>query len=123
MRTSRRIIRSFHHAFSGLGRVMRYEQNFRIHILVAVFVATLALLLGFSLIEWAVLLITVGVVLTFEIFNSVVEDLIDILEPRIHIQVKIIKDGAAAAVLLTALIAIVIGAILFLPRLVGLFAP
>lgn len=100
---------------------MRYEQNFRIHVLVAVFVLSLALLLGFSLIEWAVLLLTIGVVLTFEILNSVVEDLIDILEPRIHIQVKIIKDGAAAAVLLTALIAIVIGAILFLPRLAELF--
>lgn len=122
MNSFSRVLLSFRHALNGLLRVVRYERNFQKHILASAFVIIAALLFGFSRLEWVALLLVIGMVMTLEILNSLVEDLADILRPRIHDQVKTVKDGAAAAVLFAAFIAVVVGFFLFIPHVQELLA-
>lgn len=72
------------------------------------------------MIEWAIVTIVIGIVLISEIFNSVIEQTIDHVKPEIHPTAKIIKDMAAAGVLVAAMIAIIIGILIFLPKIVYL---
>ncbi|MBI3120081.1 MAG: diacylglycerol kinase [Candidatus Kerfeldbacteria bacterium] len=111
-----RWVKSFYYAGSGLHRAFLSERHVKVHLVFGLLAAVLAVILDLSRTEWILLLLTITMVLTLELVNSVLEDLVDLLEPRIHDRVKIIKDGAAAAVLLAAIAAAVIGILLFLPH-------
>lgn len=111
-------IYGFKYAFSGLAHAISTQANFRIQILFAFFVVFAAYLLEFSRTEWLVLLITVSLVLTTELINTVVEVVVDLaVKEKLVDEAKIAKDVSAAAVLLTSLFAVVVGLILFLPHL------
>jgi len=110
-------LKSFAYAGQGLRALFRTEHNAWIH-----FVCTLAaLLMGFALgisrMEWTALIIVFGLVWMSELFNTCIEKTMDFLSEERHPQVKIIKDLAAAAVLIAALVAFLVGLIIFLPRL------
>ena len=81
---------------------------------------TLGLWLELSRGEWSVLVITIGFVLSAEAFNTALEELCNMVRPETHAQVKIIKDVAAAAVLVSAISAVIIGIYLFGPKLYAL---
>lgn len=104
-------------AFSGLADLWRSQRNVRIHLVLAVAAAALAVWLGLTPGEWAVLLLTVALVLVTEGINSALEVLVDLASPGVHPLARRAKDLAAAAVLLAALFSLAIGALLFLPRL------
>ncbi len=111
-----RLIRSFQAASRGVKIAFREEQNFRIQVLVGSISSIAAFFLNFSSIEWAVLLLTIGTVLTAEIANSVIERIIDSIKPRVSPLVQAIKDLMGAGVLLLACASVVIGLLLFVPR-------
>jgi len=113
-------MRSFGYAFRGLSLLIKNEHNSRIHLLAAVAVVTLGLLLKISSQEWALILIVTGIVFISELFNTTVENLSDIIEPGKSEKIRNIKDYAAAAVFISALISAIIGAIIFLPKLIDL---
>lgn len=112
-----RFIKSLSYAFSGLCSALKTERNFKIHV-IAMF---LAIMLGFylhlSLMEWGFIIFAIGFVLVSELFNTAVERLGDDASNGQHKQVvKKAKDTAAAAVLLSAITALVIGILLlFIP--------
>jgi len=110
----KRLWRSFIYAGRGVLKVWREEQNFKIESLTALVAVVLAWRLGFSLSDWAVLLLAIGLVLIMEIINSAVEAISDCLKPRLDNYVKRIKDVVAAGVLLAALTAFLIGVLLFI---------
>lgn len=110
------LARSFRYAFAGLGYCLRTQRNFRIHTLAATLVTVLGVLLGLSWVEWAVLALTVTMVLAAEMVNTVVEAAVDLASPAYHPLAKVAKDVAAGAVLVTALGAVVVGACVFLPH-------
>jgi len=110
-----RLLKSFQYAFRGLVKVFREEQNLRVQTLVGFFALVLAWYFRVSAMEWCLLIIVSVLVLLTEIVNSAVERVADVLKPRIHTYVKEIKDIMAAAVMLASGLAIVIGAIIFLP--------
>ena len=114
---SRNILESFRFAFSGLGYALRTQRNTRIHLTVSVCVVGLGLWLGLSPTQWAVLVLTIGLVLVSELLNTVVETVIDLVSPDYHALAKIIKDVAAAAVLLTAMISVIVGLFILGPPL------
>jgi len=112
-----RLWSSFHYALAGLRQTARQQQNFRIHLVIAAGAVLLALLLGLSALEWAILLLTIGVVLAAELFNSALEAIVDLVSPGQHPLAGVAKDAAAGAVFVLALAAIGIGLALFLPHL------
>lgn len=109
--------RSFYYAFAGIGYCLRTQRNFRIHTLATVVVAVLGALLGLSGVEWAVLALTVTMVLAAEMVNTVVEAAVDLASPGLHPLAKVAKDVAAGAVLVTAMGAVVVGVCVFVPHL------
>lgn len=97
------------------------ERNFRIHTFIGLLVVLTGILFRLSTFEWLSIILVIGLVLVAEIFNSAIEKLLDYLNPAIHPSAKIIKDLSAGAVLASALVAIVVGLIIFFPRLIDFF--
>lgn len=108
----------FSFAWNGLKEVVKTERNFRIHLVIALLVVMLSLFLELIYIEWAIIMLVIGLVLVAEAINSVIERMIDYLNPRIHPLAKKIKDIAAGSVLLAAIVAVIVGMIIFLPKFV-----
>jgi rRNA maturation RNase YbeY len=108
---------TFRAAFAGLGNSLVTQRNVRIHVTVAAAAVILGAVLGFVLWEWAVLVLTIALVLVTEALNSAAEALVDLTSPERRPLAGRVKDLGAAAVLLAAIFAIIVGAILFLPHL------
>jgi|SRR3989344_1263758 len=121
MLSLRRLIRSFTDAFAGLRHVFRSEQNFRIQLLVGILVFAAAIYLPLRNWEVVLIILLVLLVLLVEILNTVFEYFSDLLKPRLHHYVRVIKDVMAGAVLLTSLTALTVGIIIFYPYLRDLF--
>ncbi|HEX8597227.1 MAG TPA: diacylglycerol kinase family protein [Chloroflexia bacterium] len=119
IRNSNSQISSFVFAFAGLFYVFRTQRNFRIHIAIALVMALVGWLLGLTLTEWAVLGVMVIVVLAAEMTNTMVEALVDLVSPGYHPLAKVSKDVAAGVVLLTAIGAVVVGLLVFGPKLLA----
>ena len=111
------MIKSFACALRGLFITFKSERNFRFHILAMCLVVALGLYLGLSLLEWGLIIFSIGFVLVSELFNTAVERLGDeAAQGRQNHLVRNSKDIAAAAVFLSAVTALVIGIIiLFIP--------
>ncbi len=115
-----RLIRSFGHAFSGIGHGLQTQANLRIHLVFAVAAVVAGLWLHISVIEWAILAVTIMVVLSAELFNTAIEAVVDRTGSEPHPLSKIAKDTAAGAVLIGALGAVIVGLLIFGPRLLAL---
>ncbi len=120
---SRNRLTSFRYAFAGLAYVLRTQRNMWIHVLIAAGVVALGLWLGLSLVEWALLVLTIALVFTAETANTIVETTIDLITQEHHPLAGIAKDVAAGAVLLSAIAAVVIGLLILGPRLWERLAP
>ncbi|WP_322807926.1 diacylglycerol kinase family protein [Thermanaerothrix sp.] len=100
---------AFRHAFSGLGYVLRTQKNAWIHASATVLVIVLAFWLGLDPLRWAILIFAIGLVWLSEAFNTALEAFIDLVNPDTHPLAGIAKDTAAAAVLIAAITAAIIG--------------
>ena len=110
-------LRSFRYAFSGIGYVIRTQPNAQIHAVISVSVIIAGVWLDLARMEWALIALAMGVVWAAEIMNSALEVLVDLVAPKPHPLAKIAKDCAAAAVLVTAIMAVVIGLLVLGPPL------
>jgi len=110
-----RFKRSLHHALDGIKYALLHERNFRIEILVAFLV--IFLIFFFKVKNWEAILLILMImwVLIFELVNTVLERVVDILKPRIHPYARLIKDLMAAAVLITSIVSVIVGIIIFYP--------
>ena len=108
---------SFRYAFQGWFHVLRTQQNVWIHGALAIIVFILALWLRLPPSDWAVLILTSGMVFAAEFMNTAIEAVVDLASPDKHPLAKIGKDVGAAAVLVAALAAILIGLLLLGPPL------
>jgi diacylglycerol kinase (ATP) len=104
-------------ALEGLITLLVLEPNARIHALFTVGVIAAGWLSDLKVIEWVVLTLTVGFVWMAEAFNTAVEKMLDLFHPEMDPEVKAIKDLSAGAVLISALTAVVVGLLIFGPRL------
>ncbi len=110
-------MQSFRHAFSGLRYVLRTQQNAWVQSGVAAATLLLGLWLQISLLEWAVIVLTAAVVFSAEFLNTAIEVVVDLVSPQFHPLAKIGKDVGAAAVMVAALSAILIGLLILGPPL------
>ncbi|RCJ21348.1 diacylglycerol kinase [Nostoc minutum NIES-26] len=112
---------SFKYAWTGISYSFQTQRNFRIHVGVGVLAIALSVFLHLQPIEIAVIGITSGLVLALELLNTAIESLVDLtVKQTYHDLAKIAKDCAAAAVLVSALVAVLVACILLLPPLVVL---
>ncbi|MGB8492618.1 MAG: diacylglycerol kinase family protein [Bacteroidales bacterium] len=114
-------ITSFRDAFSGLGTMFRHEPNARIHLAITVCVIIAGICFRLSAAEWIAITFAIGFVFTAEILNTSIEKLADFVSPQKHENIKRVKDLAAAGVLISAIASAVIGLIIFIPKISGLF--
>ena len=111
--------RSFGSAFRGLIFVMRWEQNMRIHTILGVGVLVAGVLLRISQTEWMILALCISGVLITETVNTCIEFLLDLVHPTLGERVLRIKDMMAASVVIASVTALVIGLMIFVPKLVN----
>jgi len=112
---------SFKFAFRGLWLLLRNEHNSRIHLFTAVIAIAMGFFLKINLFEWSVLVIVTGIVFISELFNTSLETISDIVDSEWNEKIRNAKDYAAAAVLVAAIISLVAGGIIFIPKLLNLF--
>lgn len=116
------IFQSLTYAYRGVALALKSQRNFRFDFVFGIFVLTAAVLLRFSYVELAVLVLSINSVLFAELINTVVEFIIDAYYGnRYSIVAKMSKDIAAGAVLITAISALIIGILLFFPKIIKFF--
>jgi len=108
--------KSFEFAFKGLKIMYRQEHNFRVHVFAAVLVVLFGIFFDISSLEWILITIVIGFVLVSEIFNSAVERIANFVSPEHHEMIGTIKDLCASMVLVAAVVSIIVGLIIFIPK-------
>ncbi|MEI7425811.1 MAG: diacylglycerol kinase family protein [Candidatus Moraniibacteriota bacterium] len=109
--------KSFSHAMCGLRHIIRNEKNFQNELAIAFVVLLAMIYFQVTRTETVALVLVIAGVLIMELLNTVVERVVDILKPRVHPYARLIKDLMAAVVLISAIFAVIIGLIIFLPYL------
>ena len=104
------IIRSFGYAFEGIWTGIKKERNMKIHCLAVILVTAAGIFFGITATEWCI-----GMVVSLELVNTAVEAVVDLVTEEKKPLAKIAKDTAAGAVLFTAIMAVFIGCIIFIP--------
>ncbi|TMG55172.1 MAG: diacylglycerol kinase family protein [Chloroflexi bacterium] len=107
--TTRVLLRSFGYAFAGIAYIVRTQRNARIELAVGAAAIMLGLWLGLAQLEWAVLAITIALVLALEWINTSLELAVTLASPERHPSAKAAKDVAAACVLLGATTSVIVG--------------
>lgn len=112
---------SFQYAFSGIKIAFHDERNFKIHTILAILSVFLGTLLGCSTMEWIIIILCIGVVMSAEIFNTALENTMDWLDPQYNTCVKRVKDLAAGGVLVVSIAVAIVGLIIFVPKFYALY--
>ncbi len=115
----RQRLRSFGYAFKGLATLWRTQAHAKIHVVAAVLVVSLAGYFRVETWEWVILIGCITLVLAAEAFNTAIEFLTDLASPDYHPLAGKAKDVAAAAVLICAMGASLIGMLILLPYLLA----
>ena len=110
-------LRSFRYAYQGLRACVGKEQNLSFHLVVALLVVVAGVLLRLSRMEWIAVTLCIGGVIGAELMNTAIERLVDMVSPTQNPQAGRVKDIAAAAVLLIAIAAAVVGLLIFIPKI------
>ena len=116
----RKFIRGFGYALNGIWHATATQLNFRVHLVAAVIVVGAGYALQISKDEWLWVTLCIAMVLVAELFNTAIEFLVDLVSPEYNKKAGLVKDMSAGAVLITAIGALVIGLIIFVPKLLVL---
>lgn len=110
-------IKSFYYAWNGIKYTVKSQHNMWIHLAIMCLVIVFGVFFELNFKEWGLIFIAIGIVLFSEIFNTAIELIIDIISPEYNKKAGLVKDLAAGAVLIAAITAILIGLLVFLPKL------
>lgn len=117
----KKLILSFRYAFEGLLHAFRKERNLKIHTVMAFFVIVAGIFFRLSLFEWCFIIFAIGAMMAAELFNTAIERTVDLVSEEYHPLAKQAKDIAAAACLIFAVAAALIGMFIFLPKIASIF--
>jgi diacylglycerol kinase (ATP) len=117
----KKFFKSLLHALGGVRYALLHEQNLAIEFFCALFVIAFSFLFDISKLEWFIVIINIGIVFTAELFNTAIENLCNMIHKETHPVIKIVKDVAAGAVLITSITAFICGCIIFFPILFSFF--
>lgn len=113
----RKRVASFYYAFDGIWRFFKTEHNAWLHLIATIAVGVLVIKYHVTSIEAVLLVFSIGFVWASEIFNTCIEKIMDFISKERHPQIRLIKDMAAGAVLIAAITALIIGLIVFVPKI------
>jgi undecaprenol kinase len=104
---------TFRFAFAGFAYALKTQRSMKVHVTVAVLALVAAALLHLNHLEWALILILIGLVFAAELLNTALEAVVDLASPEQHPLAKAAKDAAAAFVLVLAITSVVVGLIIY----------
>lgn len=117
----KKFVNSFTYPLKGLRYAYKNEQNLAVDVGIALIVLIFGFLFKINKYEWAILVLTIGLVISCELLNTAIEAVVDLVTEEYHPLAKVAKDTSAAAVLVFAIVAVVVGLIIFMPKVIGLF--
>jgi diacylglycerol kinase (ATP) len=112
-------MKSFTHAWNGILYAIRSEKHMRFHLLAALLVTVAGWFFNINSTEWCILFSSIGIVIAAEIFNTAFEQLVNLVSPQQHVIAGRVKDLAAGAVLVVSIAALLIGLIIFIPKILS----
>jgi diacylglycerol kinase len=115
-----KFIRGFGYALNGIWHAAATQLNFRVHLICMITAVYAGYTLHLSKDEWLWIILCIGMVLVAELFNTAIEFLTDLVSPEYNKKAGLVKDMSAGAVLITAVTALIIGLIIFVPKLLVL---
>lgn len=118
----KRLLKSFKYAFQGVSYVLKTQPNMKIHFIIGTIAVILGFLLHISIAEWLSLVLVIGFVIILEFINTAIESLVDLYSEDFSYLARISKDVGAATVLVMAIISVIVGLIIFLPKLIILIS-
>ena len=114
-----KLIDSFAHAFNGIAKAFATQRNMQIHGVILVIALIGGFYFNINSAEWIAIIICSGMVLSAEIINTAIEEIVNFISPGMNPKAGLIKDLAAGAVLITAIAAIIVGLIIFVPKMIS----
>lgn len=111
------MMKSFVYALCGIKAALKSELHMKIHAVCAILAIILASYLKINSVEWSIILLCIGAVIALEMINTSIEAVVDMVSPNFHPLAKKAKDVAAGAVLVMAIITLICGCLIFLPKL------
>lgn len=114
-----RFIKSFSYSIEGLKYAYKYEQSMMIHVIATICVIIANIFFQVTGIEWLITIIAIGMVLSAELINTAIEAIVDLVTLDIHPLAKIAKDCGSAATFVLAVMAAVIGFVIYIPYVLG----
>lgn len=113
----KKVIYSFKYAMEGIIASFKSEKNMKIHVLAMLVVIIIGFILRLNLIEWSICIILFALVISGELFNTAIETIVDMVMPEKNDMAKLAKDVSAGAVFVLAIAAVVIGMVIFIPKI------
>lgn len=117
----RRFFNSFGYAYEGIRYAFKYEQNITVHFIAMVLAIIFGFVFEISIIEWLIIFLIIGLVVATELINTSIEATIDLITDQTHPLAKVAKDTAAGAVLIFGITALIVAALIFIPKMLDLF--
>lgn len=117
---NKKLINSFRYALCGVKTAWKTEDNLKIHFFIMLMVIIAGVILRINTTEWSIVLILCGLVISLELINTAIENAVDLVTTEYNEKAKNAKDIAAGAVLFSAIIAAIIGFIIFLPKIINI---
>lgn len=116
------LFKKFKYAFRGLWSAIKEEKSLVIHIIISILVIIVAGIINSEMttIDWILLVIVIFIVIGMELINTAIENLVDTVSFKYNINARKIKDIAAAATLLFAIMSIIVGMLIFIPKFINL---
>ena len=114
------LVNSFGYAFQGIWSSFKSERNMKIHVFIMILVVLLGIFLHISVTEWMICVILFALVIGAELFNTAIEAVVDMISLEKSSQAKLAKDVSAGAVLVFAIASIIVGLIIFVPKIIDI---
>lgn len=116
---TKKLINSFKYAIEGIVSSFKTERNMKIHIFIMILVIIAGIILKISALDWIILVIMFALVISAELFNTTFETVVDMITKERNEKAKLAKDIAAGAVLVLAIGSIIVGLIIFIPKILN----
>lgn len=110
-------IKSIEFAFRGAILLIKTEASIKIQVFIGVLMTVIGFFVGLNPTEWILQTLTIGLIISIESINTVIEEIADFIHPEYHPKIGLIKDLAAGAVFIFAVIAIIVGCIIYFPKI------
>lgn len=117
----KKLVNSFSYPIKGLRYAYRNEQNLAVDVGVSLLVLIAGVIFKIEKTEWIVVIFAIGAVLSLELVNTAIEAVVDLVTEEYHPLAKVAKDTSAAAVFVIAIVAAIVGLIIFIPKIIELF--